>query len=126
MTRKLYSPSAGKWYEVVSVETPSAPAKRKRSVGSHFTMFPKIWREQLRKVKARGTTYEVAMVILDKARFAEWVTLSNVGLAKLGVNRHAKYDAIKELKDAALIIVEGRGRCSPRIKALYTGQPSVA
>jgi hypothetical protein len=33
-------------------------------------------------VKASGTTYEVAMVILDKARFA--------GVAKLGIDRRAQ------------------------------------
>ena len=117
MSRYAYSPGLGRHVSVEETEVPNTPTTRRR-VGHAFTRFPKVWRQQLRKVKARGITYEVAMVILDKARFAEWVTLSNVGLAKLGVNRHAKYDAIKELKDAALIIVEGRGRCSPRINGL--------
>jgi hypothetical protein len=114
----------GRRIEVETVEVPGAPTKR--PMGGTFTRFPKIWRQQLRKVKARGTTYEVAMVILDKARFAEWVTLPNVGLAKLGIDRYAKYDAIKELREAELIMVEERGRRSPQVKALYTGRPSVA
>jgi hypothetical protein len=114
----------GRRIEVETVKVPGAPTKG--PAGGAFTRFPKIWRQQLRKVKARGTTYEVAMVILDKARFAEWVTLPNAGLAKLGIDRHAKHDALKELREAELIMVEKRGRCSPRIKALYTGRPSVA
>jgi hypothetical protein len=119
MTRKLFSPSAGKWVEVVSAEVPGAPAKPKQPEGPRFTKFPKIWRQQLRKVKARGTTYEVAMVIIDLTRWSEWVTLANAGLAKQGIDRYAKRDAIKELEDAGLIIVERRGRKSPRIKALF-------
>jgi hypothetical protein len=78
-----------------------------------------VWRQQLRKVKARGTTYEVAMVILDKAQWAEWVALPNAGLAKLGINRHAKYDALRQLQEAGLIMVEERSRRSPRVKALF-------
>jgi hypothetical protein len=96
MTDKVFS--HGKWITVKTVEVPGVPTTRKQPEGPRFTMFPKIWREQLRKVKARGTTYEVAMVILDKTRFAEWVTLPNAGLAKLGINRHAKYDAIKKVE----------------------------
>jgi DNA-binding transcriptional ArsR family regulator len=126
MTRKLYSPSAGKWVEVESVETPSATTKQAKTTGPRFTMFPKVWRQQMRQVKAGGTTYEVAMVILDKARFTKgWLTLPNAGLAQSGIDRRAKKNALKELEDAGLIIVERRGRHSPRVKALYTGQPSV-
>jgi DNA-binding transcriptional ArsR family regulator len=81
-----------------------------------FTKVPNMWRHQLREVKARGTTYHVAMIILDKARWAEWVTLSN-GAA--GVDRRTKYYALKQLRDAGLVIVEERGRKSPRIKAMF-------
>jgi hypothetical protein len=84
-----------------------------------FVMVPNIWREYLRKVKARGPTYETAMMILDKARWAEWVTLPNAGLAARGINRQAKYFALKQLRKAGLIIVEERGRRSPRIKPLF-------
>ena len=84
-----------------------------------FTKVPNMWRRQLRKVKARGPTYEVAMMILDKARWAEWVTLPNYSLAKRGINRYAKYDALKQLVAAGLILTEPRGRKSPRVKALF-------
>jgi hypothetical protein len=85
-----------------------------------FTQVPLMWRQQLRKVNARGTTYEVAMTILDKARWAEWVTLPNYSLAKQGINRYAKYDALKQLVAAGLILTEPpRGRKSPRVKALF-------
>jgi hypothetical protein len=117
MTRRAYSSSARKWIEVI--ETPNPGVQAERTKRSGFTMFPQTWRLQLRKVKARGTTYEVAMVILDLARWSEWVTLPNVGLAKQGISRYAKYDALKQLRDAGLIIVKSRGRKSPRIKALF-------
>ena len=84
-----------------------------------FVMVPNIWRQQLRKVKARGTTYEIAMVILDKGRWAEWVTLPNGKLAAGGISRQTKYVALKQLRKAGLIIVEERGRRSPRIKPLF-------
>jgi hypothetical protein len=126
MTRKLYSPSAGKWIEVEPAEDSSATTKQAKATGPRFTMFPKLWRQQMRQVKASGTTYEVAMVVLDKARFTKgWFTLPNAGLAQSGIDRRAKKNALRELEDAGLIMVERRGRRSPRVKALYTGQPSV-
>jgi hypothetical protein len=121
VTRKVFS--HGKWIEVETVETPGVQADRTKPPGSRFTKFPKLWRQQLRKVEARGTTYEVAMVILDKSRWVEWVTLPNTELERQGVNRHAKHDAIKELEAAELIIVDRRNRKSPRVKALYLGAP---
>jgi len=126
MTRRAYSPGLGKWVEVETVEVPGVQTNHTKRKSYGFTMFPNIWRLQLRKVKARGTTYEVAMVILYLARWSEWVTLPNVGLAKQGIDRCAKYDALKQLRDAGLIIVENRGRKSPRIKALFRGGVSVA
>jgi hypothetical protein len=118
MSRHTYSPGLRRQVEVVeNVDTPGA-APRPRA-NRAFTQFPKVWRQQLRTVKARGTTYEVAMVILDKTRWAEWVTLPNAGLARHGINRHAKYDALRQLQEAKLIMVKERGRQSPRIKALF-------
>lgn len=91
--------------------------QRRKSYG--YTKFPKMWREQLRKVKARGTTYAVALVILEKAGWSEWVTLPNVGLATLGISRRVKYGAIRQLQQANVILVEERGHRSPRIKPLF-------
>jgi hypothetical protein len=85
-----------------------------------FTKVPNMWRRQLRKVKARGATYEVAMWILDNARWREWVTVSNSGLAALGIGRRAKHHALTQLRTAGLIIVEPQGRKSPKVKALFT------
>jgi hypothetical protein len=118
MSRYAHSPGLGRQVEIVenidaSSATPRPPANRA------FTRFPKVWRQQLRKVKARGATYEVAMVILDKTRWAEWVTLPNAGLVKLGINRHAKYDALRQLRRAGLIMVKERGHQSPQVKALF-------
>ena len=117
MTRKLYSPSAGKWVEVETVEIPGVPtAKLKRPKSHGFVMVPNLWRLRLREVNADGTTYHLAMVILDLSRWSEWVVLSNV---VAGVDRHAKYDAIELLRKAGLILVRGQGGKSPRVKALF-------
>jgi hypothetical protein len=117
MTQRAYSPSLGKWVEVVPVETPGAPAaKPKRPKGHGFVMVPNMWRLRLREVNADGTTYHVAMVILDKSRWAEWVPLSN---GAVGIDRHAKYDALKQLREAGLVLVEEQKGKSPRVKALF-------
>jgi hypothetical protein len=115
MSRHAYSPSLGRHVAVENTEVPSAPTTRRRR-GHAFTMFPDIWCQQLRKVKARGTTYHVAIVILDKSRWSEWVVMSN-GVA--GVSRHTKHDALRQLRDAGLILVEERRGKSPRVKALF-------
>jgi hypothetical protein len=118
MSRHAYSPGLKRQVEVIENVDASAATLRPHA-NRAFTRFPKVWRQQLRKVKARGTTYEVAMVILDKTRWAEWVTLPNAGLAKQGISRRVKCDALKQLREAELIIVEERGCQSPRIKALF-------
>lgn len=118
MTRKLYSPSARKWVEVgPTLETPSVPtAKPKRPKSHGFVMVPNLWRLRLREVNADGTTYHLAMVILDLSRWSEWVVLSNVAA---GIDRHAKYRAVEQLRKAGLILVEGQGGQSPRVKLLF-------
>jgi hypothetical protein len=127
MTRRAYSPGLGKWVEVESVEIPGVPpvesdrGRRRRDpqrANYGFVMIPNMWRQQLRKGKARGTTYHVAMVILDQSRWSEWVTLSN---SVAGVDRRTKHAAIKQLREAGLIMVEERGRKSPHVKALFRG-----
>ena len=118
MTHKLYSPSARRWIAVgPSVETPGVPAaKPKRPKSRGFVMVPNLWRLRLREVNADGTTYHVAMVILDLSRWSERVVLSNVAA---GIDRHAKYRAIEQLQKAGLILVEGSGGRSPRVKVLF-------
>jgi hypothetical protein len=116
MTRRLYSPSAGKWVEVEPAEVPNTPAKPKRPKSHGFVMVPNLWRLRLREVNAGGVVYHVAMVILDLSRWSEWVVLSNI---VVGVDRHAKYDAIELLRKVGLILVEGQGGKAPRVKALF-------
>ena len=59
------------------------------------------------------------MMLLDECRWREWVTLPNVRLAARGIDRRAKYVALKQLRKAGLIIAEERDRRSPRIKPLF-------
>jgi hypothetical protein len=91
--------------------------RRRKSYG--FTKFPNMWREQLHKTGACGSTFVLAMVILDKSRWAEWITLPNKGLAKMGINRYTKYRGVKQLLAAGLILTkQGPGK-SIRIKAMF-------
>jgi hypothetical protein len=36
---------------------------------SKFTKFPKMWREQLARIRANGCTYRVALYLLDRTNF---------------------------------------------------------
>jgi hypothetical protein len=103
-----------------SIETPGVTAaKPKRPKSRGFVMVPKMWFLRLREVKARATTYHVAMVVLDRSRWSEWVVLSN---EVVGLDRRTKSAAIKQLRKAGLILVgeEGNGR-SPRVKPVFLG-----
>jgi hypothetical protein len=84
----------------------------------HFVKVPWTWVERL--VKARYTaTYRVALHVL----YRHWkgsgkpFTLSNGMVAMEGVERRAKWRALRELEQLGLITIERRKRKSPRITA---------
>jgi hypothetical protein len=73
-----------------------------------YTKFPKMWQLCLADKRADGSTYRVALYLLDKACFSEKVPLGNRVLAKHGVSRASKWRALEELRRAGLITVEDR------------------
>jgi hypothetical protein len=78
-----------------------------------FTKFPKMWREQLMRVRANGCTYRVALYLLDRASFTNQLVLSTSALRKLGVSRNSKRRALQQLRQAGLIAVEERPDKNP-------------
>jgi hypothetical protein len=88
--------------------------KSARQTGK-FVKVPDLWREQLRIIRAHGSTYRVALHLLHEA----WrtgnrvVKLTNVALAEVGVGRRGKAIAIRELRKTGLIAVEQRPNRNP-------------
>ena len=78
-----------------------------------FTKFPKMWREQLMRVRATGCTYRVALYLLERASFTNQLVLSTSALRKLGVSRNGKRGALQQLRQAGLIAVEERADKNP-------------
>jgi DNA-binding transcriptional ArsR family regulator len=100
------------------VETPSSKRieeKRRRQ----FIMVPMDWVDRLARIPHRAT-FIVALRLLRLA----WqhphksVTLSNIGLAELGVARAEKYRALAELGAVGLITVERSKGKAPRVTLL--------
>jgi hypothetical protein len=80
---------------------------------SKFTKFPKMWREQLMRVRATGCTYRVALYLLDRTNFSKQVILSTTAMRRLGVSRNGKRGALNQLRRAGLIAVEERADKNP-------------
>jgi hypothetical protein len=89
---------------------------------SKFTKFPKMWQEQLARIRAEGSTYRVALYLLDQAGFnptTREVPLSTARMRKLSVSRNGKRNAIKQLRRAGLVAVEERPRKSPIVTVRF-------
>jgi hypothetical protein len=87
--------------------------KRRRQ---QFVMVPWVWAEKLATVRYIAT-YRVALHVLYrhwKGR-GEPFTLSNGAMLMEGVERRAKWRALRELEGLGLIIIERRRRRTPRI-----------
>jgi hypothetical protein len=85
-----------------------------------FVKFPRMWQLCLAEKSADGSTYRVALYLLDKASFSEQVPLGNRVLSKLGVSRASKWRAIGLLRRAGLIAVEARRGKAPLVKVRWT------
>jgi hypothetical protein len=84
-----------------------------------FVKVPKMWQMRLAETRAEGSTYRVALFLLDQASFSRKVTLSSARLRKLGVSRNGKRSALQKLRHAGLIAVEERPRKSPIITVRF-------
>jgi hypothetical protein len=69
-----------------------------------FVKFPKLWQTCLAERRADGSTYRVALYLLDKQ----------------GVSRARKWRALDLLRRAGLIAVEGRKGRVPRVTVRWT------
>jgi hypothetical protein len=78
-----------------------------------------MWRLQLAEMRAAGSTYRVALFLLDQAGFSQQITLSTSRMQKLGVSRNGKRRALQQLRRAGLIAVEERLRKSPVITVRF-------
>jgi hypothetical protein len=78
-----------------------------------FTKFPRMWHEQLARVRANGCAYRVAIYLLGQARFSKQVILSTSAMRSLGVSRNGKRGALIQLRRAGLIAVEDRSDKNP-------------
>jgi hypothetical protein len=85
-----------------------------------FVKFPKMWQVRLAEIRADGSTYRVALYLLDKATFSEQVPLGNRVLGKYGVGRTAKWRALERLRQSGLIAVEARRGRPPLVKVRWT------
>jgi hypothetical protein len=89
-------------------------------VSYKFIKFPKMWQACLEEKRADGSTYRVALYLLDKASFSDVVPLGNRVLEKHGVSRASKWRALEYLRSAGLIAVEERRGRPPLVKVRWT------
>jgi hypothetical protein len=85
-----------------------------------FVKVPKMWQVRLGEIQANGSTYRVALYLLDRATWGEQVPLGNRVLEKHGVNRRAKWRALETLRQAGLVAVEHRPRRNPIVRVRWT------
>jgi hypothetical protein len=71
-------------------------------------------------MQADGSTYRVALYLLDRATWGEQVALGNRVLEKRGVSRRSKWRALERLRQAGLIAVEHRPRKNPLVTVRWT------
>ena len=110
----------GRRIEVETVETGVAPRRRLRG---HFIQVPLPWLELLEG--ASGPAYRLALYLA----YLNWrgkgapVTLSNSAVRGVGLERRAKWRALRELERRGLLSVERHPRRSPIVRLTsYVGR----
>jgi len=110
----------GRRIEVETVETGVAPRRRLRG---HFILVPLPWLELLEG--ASGPAYRLALYLA----YLNWrgkgapVTLSNSAVRGVGLERRAKWRALRELERRGLLSVERHPRRSPIVRLTsYVGR----
>jgi hypothetical protein len=84
-----------------------------------FVKVPKMWQVRLAETRAEGSTYRVALFLLDQASFSRQVTLSTARMRKFGVSRNGKRGAPQQLRRAGLIAVEERPNKNPIVTVRF-------
>jgi hypothetical protein len=90
-------------------------------MGDKFIKVPELWQTCLAEKRADGSTYRVALYLLNQATFSTHVRLGNKALEKHGVSRASKWRALEVLREAGLIAVEGGKGKVPIIKVRWPG-----
>jgi len=88
-------------------------------VSRKFIKVPKMWQSCLAETRADGSTYRLALYLLDRAAWSNPVPLGNRPLEKLGVSRAGKWRALERLRRAGLIAVEARRGRPPLVKVRW-------
>jgi DNA polymerase I len=100
--------------------TPSRAATGGAGCVNHkFVKFPKTWQACLAEQRADGSTYRVALYLLDKASFSENVPLGNAALKRQGVSQRSKWRALQQLRRVGLVAVENRQGRPPLVKVRW-------
>jgi hypothetical protein len=84
-----------------------------------FVKFPKMWEVCLAERGADASAYRLALYLLDRAHFSEYVPLGNGALKKRGVSRASKWRALEQLRQAGLVEVDGRKGRVPRVRVRW-------
>jgi len=86
-----------------------------------FVKFPTLWAEQLAAIRAHGSTYRVALLLLGQAWRTDnkVVKLTNTTLTGVGVGRKGKAIALKELRRAGLVAIEQQPNRNPLVKVRF-------
>jgi hypothetical protein len=105
---------SGKRVAVETLDTGIGP-KPKRG---RFVKFPLVWFDRLGEINASGSTYRVAIHILQRAwqRRSSTIKLPNVNR----VSRNGRRAALQQLERAGLITVDRQPKRSPVVTVLLT------
>jgi len=68
---------------------------------------------------ANGSTYRVALFLLNQGHFSRHVRLSTARLKKWGVSERSKWRALKALSEAGLIATENHKGRLPVVKVRF-------
>jgi hypothetical protein len=87
---------------------------------NRYLKFPEMWRHILVTRDSTAADWKIAALLLEKAKFARVVKLSNEAAAKLGISRQTKWRSLDRLARWGLIMFDTtRPGASPRIKVLW-------
>jgi hypothetical protein len=95
---------------------------RDRKFWRHEWRLPRIWKEALFKAQPGAKTWMLALLLLEEAEnpyCPRYFKLPNKGLAALGIDRRAKWRALRNLQGMGLIVVDSNPGKSPRVKVMW-------
>jgi hypothetical protein len=92
-----------------------------------YVKFPEVWGRTLMARSATGADWRLAYFLLERAKFASEVKVSNMAAERMGISRVQKWRSLNKLEDWNLIqILPCRMGRSPivRVRWLAGPQPS--